>query len=113
MQHVLDAITQGASGPELASLSLPEAYRAAFVRRDDVGMFEGIASADKDPRKSLHVGEVATPTLAPDEAGVLTPGALELVADLQRELGGRREELLRARAERQERILSEKGGTPK
>ena len=30
-------------------------------------MFEGLASADKDPTKSLHVGEVATPALAPDE----------------------------------------------
>jgi malate synthase len=48
--------------------------------------------------------------LAPDEVGVLTPAALELVAELQRELGGRREELLKARAERQERILA--GGLP-
>ncbi len=41
---------------------------------------------------------------AGDEAGVLTPSALELVAALERELGERRHELLRARAERQERI---------
>jgi malate synthase len=40
----------------------------------------------------------------PDELGVLTPEALELVALLERELGGRRRELLAARAERQERI---------
>ena len=33
-------------------------------------MFEGVASADKDPRKSLHVGEVPTPELAPDEVYV-------------------------------------------
>ncbi len=33
-------------------------------------MFEGLESADKDPRKSLHVGEVAVPELAPDEAYV-------------------------------------------
>ena len=31
-------------------------------------MFEGLESADKDPRKSLHVDDVATPELAPDEA---------------------------------------------
>jgi malate synthase len=37
---------------------------------------------------------------------VLTPDVLELVASLERELGGRREELLRARAERQERIAA-------
>ena len=42
--------------------------------------------------------------LAPDEAGVLTPEALELVAALEREFGQRREQLLRARAERQARI---------
>ncbi len=52
----------------------------------------------------------AVTVLARDEAGVLAPAALELVAELQRELGGRREELLRARAERQERILA--GGLP-
>jgi crotonyl-CoA reductase len=33
-------------------------------------MFEGLASADKDPRKSLRVEEVAVPDLAPDEAYV-------------------------------------------
>ena len=43
---------------------------------------------------------------APDEAGVLTPEALDLVVALEREFASRREELLRARAERQERIQS-------
>jgi malate synthase len=43
---------------------------------------------------------------APDEAGVLTPEALDLVVALEREFAGRREELLRVRAERQERIQS-------
>ena len=33
-------------------------------------MFEGLESAEKDPAKSLHVGDVATPELAPDEAYV-------------------------------------------
>ena len=42
--------------------------------------------------------------LAADEAGVLTPEALELVAALEREFGERRAKLLGARAERQERI---------
>jgi crotonyl-CoA reductase len=70
MQKILDAIEAGASGDELASLPLPESYRAAFVRREDAGMFEGIASADKDPRKSLHIGEVPLPEIAPDEAVV-------------------------------------------
>ena len=49
---------------------------------------------------------VAAPTsvLAPDEAGVITPEALNLVVALHREFRDRREDLLLARAERQKRI---------
>ncbi|HET7719008.1 MAG TPA: crotonyl-CoA carboxylase/reductase, partial [Acidimicrobiales bacterium] len=67
MQDILEAIQAGASGEEIAALPIPESYRAAFVRREEQGMFEGMRSEDKDPRKSLHVDEVATPELAPDE----------------------------------------------
>ncbi len=67
---ILEAIQSGASGEEIAALPLPATYRAAFVRRDEVDMFEGLDSDDKDPRKSLHVEEVALPELAPDEAYV-------------------------------------------
>ncbi|MCU1352457.1 MAG: crotonyl-CoA reductase [Acidimicrobiales bacterium] len=70
MQQILEAIQSGASGEDLANLPIPESYRAAFVKKDEIGMFEGIASEDKDPHKSLHVDEVATPELAPDEAYV-------------------------------------------
>ena len=38
--------------------------------RDEQAMFDGLESTDKDPRKSLHVDEVPTPELAPDEAYV-------------------------------------------
>jgi crotonyl-CoA reductase len=65
---IRDAILEGAPGDELAALAIPASYRAAFVKRDEVGMFEGLASWEKDPRSSLHVEEVATPELAPDEA---------------------------------------------
>ncbi|HMQ25095.1 MAG TPA: crotonyl-CoA carboxylase/reductase [Acidimicrobiales bacterium] len=68
MEKILEAIQAGASGEEIAALPIPESYRAAFVKKDDVAMFEGVASEDKDPRKSIHVDEVATPELAPDEA---------------------------------------------
>ncbi len=68
MQEFLRAIQAGASGEELAATPLPDSYRAAFVQRSDVGMFEGLATEDKDPRKSLHVSGVAVPELAPDEA---------------------------------------------
>jgi malate synthase len=49
---------------------------------------------------------VAAPAsvLAPDEAGVLTPEALDLVVALHREFRDRREELLLARAERQQQL---------
>ncbi len=70
MQQILEAIQAGASGDELGALPLPESYRAAYVHRDDVAMFEGVASKDKDPRQSIRIGQVATPELAPDEAYV-------------------------------------------
>jgi crotonyl-CoA reductase len=51
-------------------MPLPESYRAMVVRKDEVGMFEGIEASAKDPRKSLHLEEVPLPELAPDEAYV-------------------------------------------
>src|SRR5438552_2637752 len=71
MQQFLDAIQAGASGEEIATIQLPESYRAALVRLEDPGMFDGMPSADKDPRQSLHVEDVAVPDLAPDEAYVV------------------------------------------
>ena len=70
MQAFLEAIQSGASGEEIGAIPVPESYRAAVVRKEDVGMFEGIASEDKDPRKSLKVQDVAVPELAPDEVYV-------------------------------------------
>jgi crotonyl-CoA reductase len=70
MQAYLDAIQGGASGADIAALPVPESYRAATVHKDEAGMFEGVDSSDKDPRKSIHVEEVATPELAPDEVYV-------------------------------------------
>ena len=70
MQAYLDAIQGGASGADIAAIPVPESYRAATVHKDEAGMFEGVDSSDKDPRKSIHVEEVATPELAPDEVYV-------------------------------------------
>src|SRR3954462_11299505 len=70
MQQILDAILAGASGDDIAALGVPASYPGAFVLRDEQAMFEGLDSGDKDPRKSLHVEDVATPELAPDEAYV-------------------------------------------
>ena len=70
MQSILDAIQGGATGSDIGALALPESYRAVVVRREDQSMFEGLASHEKDPRKSLHAQDVALPALAPDEAYV-------------------------------------------
>ena len=70
MERFGEAVLAGASGKELASIPIPESYRAAFVRRDETEMFIGLPSTEKDPRRSLHVEEVATPELAPDECYV-------------------------------------------
>src|SRR3954469_9624563 len=70
MRDILEAIQSGASGEDIANLPIPESYRAAFVKRDEATMFDGMDSADKDPRKSIHVDEVPTPELAPDEVYV-------------------------------------------
>jgi crotonyl-CoA reductase len=70
MQEILAAIQSGASGEDIGAIPVPESYRAAFVKRDEVDLFAGMASEDKDPRRSLHVDDVATPELAPDEAYV-------------------------------------------
>ncbi len=70
MDEILAAALEGAPGDVLAGLPLPERYRAAFVRREDAAMFDGVASEEKDPTKSIVVGEVPLPELAPDEAYV-------------------------------------------
>jgi crotonyl-CoA reductase len=54
----------------LADLPVPDKYHGVVVRADEIGMFDGLATRDKDPRKSLHVQEVATPELGPGEAYV-------------------------------------------
>jgi crotonyl-CoA reductase len=68
MQEILEAIQSGASGDDIANLSIPESTRAAHVLRSESGMWEGVESVDKDPRKSLHVGDIPLPEIAPDEA---------------------------------------------
>jgi crotonyl-CoA reductase len=69
VQQILDAIQSGNASPEdFAALGLPESYRAATVHKDEVGMFEGVPSKEKDPRRSLHVEQVPVPELGPGEA---------------------------------------------
>jgi len=68
MQEILAAIQSDASGDDIANLTIPTSTRAAHVLRSEAGMWEGVDSWDKDPRQSLHVGELPLPELAPDEA---------------------------------------------
>src|ERR1700704_2810562 len=64
------AILNGASAAEIEALPLPSTVRGALVKADEVEMFAGLESADKDPRKSTHVEQFPLPELAPDEAFV-------------------------------------------
>ena len=67
MQQILDAIQAGASSADFAALPIPQHYRAAHVLQTEQEMWAGVASKEKDPRRSIHVGDVSTPELAPDE----------------------------------------------
>ncbi len=69
MKDILEAILAGDSGPaDFADLPVPDHYRGVTVHQDEVEMFDGLASRDKDPRRSLHVEDVPTPELGPGEA---------------------------------------------
>jgi len=65
--EIQQAILNGESAA-VGSLPVPESYRGVTVRADEVDMFEGLESRDKDPRKSLHLDEVPVPELGPGEA---------------------------------------------
>src|SRR5215472_7040353 len=73
MTELIDAVLAGAPGPELARCALPASYRAAYTRKAEVAMFAG--AADKDVRRSLHVGDIPMPDLAPDEVLVAVMAA--------------------------------------
>lgn len=68
MEKILEAVITGADAKEFGSLTVPDSFRAAVVLKDEAEMFAGVKSTDKDPRKSVHVREVPTPKIAPDEA---------------------------------------------
>jgi crotonyl-CoA reductase len=75
MKQIHDAMSARDAGDtvsaeDFAALELPETYRAVTVHKDETEMFDGLDSRDKDPRKSLHVDDVALPELGPGEAYV-------------------------------------------
>ncbi|MDT0446481.1 crotonyl-CoA carboxylase/reductase [Streptomyces johnsoniae] len=65
MDSLTETLLSGASAEVVAQEELPDQYTAAFLRAEDVGMFDGVR--DKDVRKSIRVGRVPMPELAPDE----------------------------------------------
>jgi crotonyl-CoA reductase len=65
MDVLAEAALEGAPPERLERIPLPDDYLATHIRADDVDMFKGVA--DKDVRKSLRVGPVPMPRLAPDE----------------------------------------------
>ena len=65
MSELAEAVLADASVAELLACPVPARIRAAHLRREDVGLFTG--DDDPDVRRSLHVGEVPMPRLAPDE----------------------------------------------
>lgn len=71
MSEIIEAVRSGASPEVLATTQMPQTTRAVFVTRAEQGMFEGLVTRDKDPRKSLHVEDVPLPELAPDEVFVV------------------------------------------
>ena len=65
MDPMAEALLGGAAPGDLAKIALPKEYPASYLRVEDTEMFAGME--DKDVRKSLRVGLVPMPELAPDE----------------------------------------------
>jgi crotonyl-CoA reductase len=68
MDSLTEALLSGAGPDEIGRHALPSEYEAAHLLAADVGMFDG--AADKDVRRSLRVGPVPMPQIAPDEVVV-------------------------------------------
>ncbi len=69
MKDILAALeSPEARAEDFAALPVPQTYRGVCVRKDETAMFDGLPTAEKDPRASLHVDEVPVPELAPGEA---------------------------------------------
>ncbi|MER5886593.1 crotonyl-CoA carboxylase/reductase [Streptomyces sp. NPDC001941] len=69
MEEIISALlSEDATPRDFAGLRLPDSYRGAVVRKEDTGMFDGMDTRDKDPRKSLHLQDVPVPEPSAGEA---------------------------------------------
>jgi crotonyl-CoA reductase len=69
VEEIVSAILSGnATAEDFAGLRIPESYRGITLHSEEVDLFEGMASADRDPRKSVHLDDVPVPELGPGEA---------------------------------------------
>ncbi|GIH10995.1 crotonyl-CoA reductase [Rhizocola hellebori] len=75
MQQILDVIMEAEKAPDhaeqlrkLSGVTIPTTYEGVVVRAEESTMFDGLSTAEKDPRKALHVQEVPTPEVGPGEA---------------------------------------------
>ena len=65
MQEILEAIQGAPRATRSPPCPSPRRYRAAHVLRAEQTMWDGRPVRGQGPRKSLHIGEVPTPELAP------------------------------------------------
>jgi crotonyl-CoA reductase len=65
MTTLSETVLGGGTPEELLRAPVPGSYRAAHLSAEDTDLFFGVQ--DKDVRKSLRVGDVPMPELAPDE----------------------------------------------
>jgi crotonyl-CoA reductase len=69
VKQILEAILAGdTTAADYAALEIPDHYAGALLRKEDVTMFEGQPTRDKDPRVSIRIEDVPTPELGPGEA---------------------------------------------
>ncbi|MCW6009346.1 crotonyl-CoA carboxylase/reductase [Micromonospora sp. CPCC 205371] len=65
MSELAEAVVAGAPPEDLLACPVPTSYRAAHLLRADAESFAG--ESNLDVRRTIHIGPVATPALAPDE----------------------------------------------
>jgi crotonyl-CoA reductase len=64
-ESMVEALARETSTKELAGCRIPSTYQGAHLLREEEGIFQG--DSDRDVRRSIHVGEIPMPELAPDE----------------------------------------------